>query len=150
MATGDTLFVLTPQSAVPPTANAATQDSVVDGSTPGITFPSIDFDGNADEHMDWHVTIPSAYDATTGFTFSYKYAMDGADVDIVEIEFRALHVDDLDILTADLMMDDQTETAIQDTPAGTADKINYTGIGTMAKANYGSAVKGDRLIIRYR
>lgn len=149
MASGDTLFILTPQGSIPPSANFATLDTIADASTPTTFFPVLDFDGATDEHADWHVTIPSHYSGATGFTFSYKYAVDGSDVDIVEIEFRALHVDDLDILTADLGIDTQTATAIQDTPAATpTNKLNYSTTGTMAKANFGSAVAGDRLVIR--
>lgn len=149
MASGDTIFILAPQSSSQPSANFATFGVVSDASTPNIAFLTLNFDGATDEHADWHVTIPSNYSGTTGFTFSYKYAVDGADVDIVEIEFRALHIDDLDILTADLGLDTQTATAVQDTPAATpTNKMNYSTTGTMAKANFGSAVAGDRLVIR--
>ena len=148
MASGDTLFQLFPQNSVPPSANYATHDTVSDASTPNIIVHVLDFDGATDEHMDWLVQIPSQYSDTTGFTFAYKYAMDGADVDIVEIEFRVLKIADLDILTADLGIDTQTAVAIQDTPAGTADKFNVTATGALAKANFGSAVKSDYIVIR--
>jgi len=109
----------------------------------------LDFDGSADEHMDWFLTIPSHYSDTTGFTFSYKYAVDGTDVDIVEIEFRVLHIDDLDILTGDLGIDTQTAVAVQDTPATTPiNKVNYSTTGTLAKTNFGDAVAADRIVIR--
>ena len=149
MASGDTLFILQPHGSLPPSANAATLDWVADASTPNMQIPVLDFDGATDEHADWIVTIPTQYGETTGLTFSYKYAVDGTDVDIVEIEFRALHIDDLDILTADLGIDTQTATAVQDTPASTPiNKMNYSTTGTMAKANFGSAAPGDYLLIR--
>ncbi len=149
MASGDTLLVLDPQSGKTPSANAATFDWIPDASTPNMQIPVIDFDGATDEHMDWIRTIPTQYGETTGFTFSYKYAVDGTDVDIVEIEFRVLHIDDLDILTADLGIDTQTATAVQDTPASTPiNKMNYSTTGTMAKANFGSAAPGDLILIR--
>ena len=91
MASGDTLFVLTPQSSMPPTA---TFDWIADGSTPSLFIPVLDFDGVADEHADWFVTIPSHYSETTGFTFSFKYAMSDTDGNQVEMEFRVLHIDD--------------------------------------------------------
>lgn len=149
MASGDTLFSLLPHGSVPTPTIYATLDTVADASTPPVTFPCLDFDGAADEHADWHVQIPSHYSGATGFTFSYKYAVDGADVDFVEMEFRVLDLNDLDILTADLGMDTQTEVTIQDTPAATpTNKFNWSDTGALAKASFGSAVAGDYIVIR--
>lgn len=148
MASGDTLFILVPQGSSPPSANFATLDTVADASTPTLIIPVLDFDGNTDENMDWFVTIPSNYSGTTGFTFSFKFAMDGTDGDIVEIEFRALHIDDQTVLTGDLGIDTQTATTITDDPDATANDFNYSTTGTMAKANFGSAVAGDFIVIR--
>ena len=148
MASGDTLFILSPLGSVPPSANNATLDWIADASTPNMHIPVLDFDGATDEHADWFVTIPEHYSETTGFTFSYKYAMDGADGDEVEMEFRALHIDDQTVLTGDLGMDGQAATTITDDPDATADDFNYSATGTMAKANFGSAAPGDFLCIR--
>lgn len=149
MASGDTLFTLYPEAAVFPSANPATISWVADASTPNIRVPVLLYDGATDEHTDWLVTIPAHYSETTGFTFSAKIAMDGADADLVELEFRALHIDDLDILTGDLGIDTQTAAAIQDTPPATpTDKLSYTGTVALAKANFGSAAPGDLLVIR--
>lgn len=148
MASGDTLFILSPLNHVPPSANAATVDYVADASTPNLHIPVLDFDGATDEHADWVVTIPAHYSETTGFTFSFKYAMDGADGNQVEMEFRALHIDDQTVLTGDLGLDTQTATTITDDPDATADDFNYSTTGTMAKANFGSAAPGDLLVIR--
>ena len=148
MASGDTLFVLSPLGRSGPTTNGATHDIVQDASTPVQNIPVLDFDGATNEHADWFVTIPSHYSETTGFTFSFKYAMDGVDGDIVEIEFRVLHIDDLDTLTADLGLDTQTAVAVQDDPGTTANEFNYSTTGALAKANFGSAAPGDRIVIR--
>lgn len=149
MASGNTLFVLSPIGSILPSANFATPDQVQDASTPNIVIPVLDFDGGTDEHADWIVTIPSQYGGTTGFTFSYKYATDGADADLVEMEFRVLHIDDLDILTADLGIDTQTPVAIQDTPPATpTNKFSYSATGALAKANFGSAIAGNLILIR--
>ena len=149
MASGDTLFVLKAQASVPPGANAGTIDWIADASTPAIHFPCVDLDGVVNESVDWHVTIPSHYTGTTGFTFRFKYAVDGSDVDIVGIEFRVLPILNLDILTADLGMDLQTEVEIQDTPASTPiNKFNVTATGALAKAAFGSAVAGDDIVVR--
>lgn len=148
MASGDTLFILSPLGSVPPSANAATLDYVADASTPNMHIPVLDFDGATDEHADWFVTIPEHYSETTGFTFSFKYAMDGTDGDQIEMEFRALHIDDQTVLTGDLGLDGQTATTITDDPDATANDFNYSTTGTMAKANFGSAQPGDLLVIR--
>ena len=148
MASGDSLFVLKPHGSVPTPTDYATLDNIIDASDPPTIIPVLDFDGATNEHADWHVTIPEHYSEATGFTFSYKYAMDGVDGNIVEIEFRALHIDDQTVLTGDLGIDTQTETAIQDDPDATADDFNYSTTGTMAKANFGSAGPGDYIVIR--
>jgi hypothetical protein len=149
MASGDLLFELNAQNVSGPGTNYATHDFIQDGSTPPIKILVLDFDGAADEHADWHVPIPSQYSGGTGFTFSYKYATDGADADLVELEFRVLHIDDLDVLTADLGIDTQTPVAIQDTPPATpTDKFSYSTTGALAKADFGEAAAGDRIVIR--
>ncbi len=149
MASGDLLFTLLPAGYSPTGTLYATPGIVVDGSAPTIQTEVLRFDGSVDEHADWKYQIPSYYASTTGFTFSYKYAVDGTDVDIVELEFRVLHIDDLDILTADLGIDTQTAVAIQDTPATTPiNKMNYSTTGALAKASFGAAVAKDYIVIR--
>lgn len=148
MASGDTLFTLFPIGSVFPSTTFATHDTVADASTPTLIIPVLDFDGGADEHMDWYVTIPSYYSEATGFTFSFKYAMDGADGNVIEIEFRVLHIDDQTVLTDDLGIDTQTPVTITDDPDATANDFNYTTTGTLAKANFGSAAPGDYIVIR--
>ena len=148
MASGDALFTLLPHGSIPTPTAYATLDTVADTSTPALTIPVLDFDGATNEHAEWYVVIPKHYSGTTGFTFQYYYAMDGTDGNIVELEFRAQHIDDQTVLTGDLGIDTQTETAIQDDPDATANDFNYSATGTMAKANFGSAVAGDYIVIR--
>ncbi len=148
MASGDTIFILRPQGSSPPSANFATHDTVADASTPNMLIPVLDFDGGANEHMDWFVTIPSNYGGTTGFTFSYKYAMDGTDGDIVEIEIRVLPIPDQTVLTGDLGMDGQTPVTITDDPDATANDFNYSTTGTLAKANFSSVGADSFICIR--
>ena len=149
MASGDQIIELLPRGAMPPGSDYATIDTVADASTPNIVFDVLDFRGaTGDEHADWGFEVPTWYAGTTGWTFKYKYAVDGADVDIVDMEFRVLIIDDLDILTADLLMDGQTAVSIQDTPAGTADKFNYSATGGLTKANMGTPSVGDFVVVR--
>lgn len=149
MASGDTLFVLSAENSSPPSTTFATEDEILDASTPPMVIRVLDFGGASNESMDWFVTVPSHYAGTTGFTFSYKYATDGADADLVEMEFRALILDDLDVLTGDLGIDAQTAVAIQDTPPATpTDKLSYSTTGALAKADMGTPSPGDRMVIR--
>ena len=148
MASGDVLFTLLPHSSMPTPTDFATLDEVLDTSDPPLIMPVLDFDGATDEHANWYCLIPSHYSGATGFTFQYYYAMDGADGNIVEMEFRALHIDDQTVLTGDLGIDTQTETAIQDDPDATADDFNYSTTGAMPKADFGSAAPGDLIVIR--
>lgn len=148
MASGDMLFELFPNGRVGPITNGATPGFIEDASTPPILTSVLNFDGATDEHADWAVEIPPQYAGTTGFTFSYKYSMDGVDGDLVEIEIRVLHIDNLDVLTADLGIDTQTPVAIQDDPGTTANDFNYSITGALAKASFGSAVSGDYIVLR--
>jgi len=148
MASGDTLFVLEALGYTPPTTNYATFDVVVDASTPPTATPVLDFDGAANEHADWHVTMPLNYGGA-GLTFQYTYAMSGTDGDIVEIEFRVFTFTDASsVLTADLGIDTQTAVAIQDDPSATANEFNLTTTGALSHANAGSPAAGARMIIR--
>ena len=149
MSSGDTLFILTPQGSTPPATLFATLDTIAEGSAPPATIPVLDFDGAQDEHMDWHLTIPSHYSGDTGFTFSYKYALDGSQTNAIELEFRVLQINDGDILTADLLIDGLTSADLADTTAATpTNKINVAGTVALAKANMSTPAAGDRIIIR--
>ncbi len=141
MASGDLLFELWPTSRVGPSSSSAALDIVSDASTPGLDIPVLDYDGAADEHSDWIEEVPEVYDGG-GFTFSYKYAMDGTDGDAVELEFRSLDVPDTTVLTGDLGLDTQTAAVLADDPSATADDFNYSGTVNLSHANAGSPAKG--------
>ena len=150
MASGDTLFILTPQGGTPPATLFATLDTLTETSTPNATIPVLDFDGGTDEFYDWHVVVPSHYGGTTGFTFKYTYAMDGTDVDLVDLEFSIAKIVDTEIATDDQGLDTATPVSIQDTPVTTvtADKVAVSPTGALAKADAGTPVAGDYIIIR--
>lgn len=78
MASGDFLFELRPQSATPPTASAATHNTVEGASTPAEMLPVIEFDAAADEYMDWYLTMPEHYAGTTGITCTLEIQMASA------------------------------------------------------------------------
>lgn len=148
MASGDTLFEIQPQDNAGPSTNFATQDLVLDASTPPTLIPVLDFDGAADEHADFKVQVPSHYDGG-GFTFSYKYAMDSTDGNIVEIEFRSVKIADTTVITGDLGIDAATAAAVQDDPSTTANDFNYSGTANLSHANAGSPSAGDYLCLRF-
>ena len=150
MASGDTLFVLQPLGSVPPATLFATLDTITETSTPNATIPVLDFDGSSDEYADWHVVVPSHYAGTTGFTFQYTYAMDGTDADLVDLEFSIAKIVDTEIATADQGLDTATPVSIQDTPVATvtANKVAVSPTGALAKADAGTPVAGDYIIIR--
>ena len=148
MASGDTLFILTPQSYTPPANSYATLDTVADGSTPAMSIPVLDFDGSANESADWYVTVPSHY-AGGGLTFSYAYAMSSTDGDAVEIEFRAFpFADASSILTADLGMDGRTAVNVVDDPSANANEFNITTTGNLSHSAAGAPAVGAFIIIR--
>jgi len=147
MSTTDTLFILNPLGGTPPATLFATLDTITETSTPNASIVVLDFDGSTDEHMDWWVTVPSHY-AGGGFTFSYKYAMDGTDGSAVEMEFRVMKLQDSDDLSSDLLIDGQTEATRADTPIATADDLNITLTVDLSHANADSPAVGDRIIIR--
>ena len=150
MASGDTLFVLEPLGSTPPATLYATFDTITEASTPNAIIPVLDFDGSADEYADWHLVVPSNYAGTTGFTFQYTYAMDGTDADLVDLEFSVAKIVDTEIATADQGLDTATPVSIQDTPVATvtANKVAVSPTGALAKANMGTPVAGDYIIIR--
>ena len=150
MASGDTLFNLRPQGSVPPATLFATLDTITEVSTPNSIIPVLDFDGATAEYADWHLLVPSHYSGTTGFTFQYTYAMDGSDVDLVDLEFSVALLADTEIATADQGLDTATPVSIQDTPivTVTADKVAVSPTGALAKSNMGTPVAGNYIIIR--
>lgn len=150
MASGNSIFTLKQQNSIAPATIYGTVDFIPDGSAPVINIPVLDFDGTTSEHTDWLVTLPSHYASTTGLTFRYLYAMDGSDVDLVDMEFRVLPITDNLILSGDLGMDGQTPVSIQDTPivTVTANKAAYSPTGALAKASFGTALAGAVLLIR--
>ena len=155
MASGDTLFILTPQAYTPPASNYATLDTVAAASTPNMSIPVLDFDGSADESADWYVTVPSHY-AGGGFTFSYTYAMSSTSGShtAIEIEFRIFtFADASSILTGDLRIDDPPSLtnviSLADDPSANANEFNITSsTAAISHSNAGSPAVGAFMIIR--
>ena len=152
MASGDTLIFLDPLGAVsPPTAFATRDILATTTDVPLISIPVLDFAGStANESMDWHITVPSNYSGTTGFTFSVQYASDGTVAGTVEWEIRAVTFVDGNDLSADLNIDGATAATVTDTLPGDpeTDKFNQVATVALAKASMGTPSAGDRMVIR--
>lgn len=150
MASGDTLFILNRAGASPPQTLAAIGGSIIDASTPNATIQVLKYIGATnDTHMDWWLTVPSTYSGATGFTFSYKYAMDGTVGVVVSMEFRVVKLTDSLLLAGDLGIDTATMADVPDTPIATANDVNV-GITPVAmpKADAGTPAVDDRIVIR--
>jgi len=149
MASGNSLWTFKARSFQSPSTDFATLHTILDGSTPPIVFQVLDFRGaTGDEHTDIVDVVPSYYDGG-GFTFQYWGAVDGTDVDIIELEFRMITLAQGNVLTGDLELDTQTEIAIQDTPIATStDKLMVSGTGNLSHANAGSPAAKAGIVLR--
>ncbi len=148
MASGDSLFALLPKGSIPTVTVFATHDALSDSSTVVGQIPVLDFAGaTADEHAEWAVLVPSHYAGTTGITLEIQYAMAGTDGSAVQFEVRALKIVAGETITSeDLQAASSTD--ITDTPNGTANVLDVTPTGAIAKASMGTPVAGDYLRIR--
>ena len=148
MASGDTLFILTPASMTPPATLFATLDTIADASTPVLNIPVLDFDTTTAEFADWFVTVPSHYGGG-GFTLSWKGGTDADDTGTLILDVLMTVIADATILTGDLGADTGTAAVMSDTPPTTPiNKLNYSGTATITHANAGSPSVGNRMIIR--
>lgn len=147
MASGDTLFVLFPQDAIPTATVFARQDTLSDGSTVVGEIPILKYAGaTADESADWIRMMPSHYDGG-GLTFEINYAMDGTDGSDVQFEARAIQMVAADAIGSQDLQG-QTATDITDTPNGTANVLDVAPTGAITHSNAGSPAVGDYVRMR--
>ena len=145
MASGDTLFILTPDNSTPPATLYATRDWIADTSTPVANIPVLDFDTTTAEWAHWFLTMPSHYGGG-GLTISWKGGTDNTSVGTFILDMRMVVIADATILTGDLTVDG-AHTSISDTPPTTPiNKMNQSTTGVITHANAGSPSAGDRLI----
>lgn len=150
MASGNTIFILTPENSKPPATLYATLDTITDASTPNAVLTVLDFDPSTDEYADWFFTVPSNYSGG-GFTVSWKGGTDNTSTGTLELEIRMVVIADATILTGDLGLDAATAVTITDTPPATPiNKMNQSTTGTLSHANAGSPSAGDRVGIRVK
>lgn len=148
MASGNTLFDLSPLGSVPTTTNYATLTAIADGSTVVGQVPALVFPGTSpDTVAEWQVQVPSQYAGTTGFTFVVQFTTDGTSVGGVYWEIRVFKLVAADAINT-LDLGSKTATLGNVTPSGTASKMLLTSGLTMAKANAGTPVAGDWVRIR--
>lgn len=148
MASGNTLFDLSPLGSVPTTTNYATLTTIADGSTVVGQTPALKFPGTTpDTCAEWEVQVPSQYAGTTGFTFNIQFTTDGTSAGGVGWEVRAFKLVSGDSV-ATQALDAKTASLGNATPSGTASLMMLTGAITMAKANAGTPAAGDFVRIR--
>lgn len=145
MASGDTLFTLTPQMNEPPSANFATLDTFA--AATGLR-QVLDFDGvAANETAIFSGIWPSSY-AGGGIDVIIDYSLDGTDAQDVQFEVSVEVVQDDDDQDAG-GQDFGAATDITDTPAtNTANFNNRTSAGVISHANCGSPAVGDRIRLK--
>jgi len=142
------MFVLCARDALPSASAFATQDEVVDASTPTGMTPVLDFDPTTAENADFEWTVPGNY-AGGGLTLSWKGGTDNTSTGTLQLDIRVVKIADADVLTADQGRDAATAAAISDTPPATPqDKLNYSGTAALTHANIGSPSPGDKMIVR--
>jgi hypothetical protein len=147
MASGDTLLVLTPQSATAPGSNAAQFDTITGAdATAAENVPCIDFDAAADEYMDWYCVCPQHY-GSSGFTVTIVWAAlsDTSNACQFEAAFRAIEDDAEDLDTTDHAYDFN---AVAAPPAGTAGEVSYDNITFTDGADSDNVDAGDMFIFR--
>jgi hypothetical protein len=100
MASGDTLVVFTALNNSPPTTRFATQDTFVDGSTPTLQYPVLDFDpGATTEFADFISVMPGQYDGSSAIEVVIGWSSDATSGNVKwDISFKSVSddVDDLD------------------------------------------------------
>ena len=147
MASGNSIWTLDPRSGVAPATLYALRKTIADLSTPAAAIPILRFDPTTAWYMYWFELVPSQYDGG-GFTWRWKGGTDNASVGTLILDLRILKVADATDLSSDLGIDLQTASPITDTPPATpADKLNYSGNGTLSHANAGSPSEGDYMAI---
>ena len=149
MASGDTLFVLQPHGSVPPSANAATLDTIAGGSTPNEAWPCLDFDDGTDEFADWpNLIMPLHYAGTTGITLTLIWAAPGETTVTEECVWGAalqLVSDDDVVLTVDASYAYNYVTA---DPPSVANEVAYDVITFTDGADMDSVEAGEMFNLR--
>lgn len=142
MASGDSLFVFTPNSAMPPASNYATFDTIAAATGNRFVLDFIGSGGSADESAIFESIWPSHY-AGGGINVVLHYSTDGTSVGAVQWEVSVEVTQDGDDQDAG-GQDFGTATDITDTPStATANILDITAAGAISHANCGSPSPGD-------
>lgn len=149
MASGNTLFVLTPQASSPTATVAAQIDIVVGTSTPVEWFPVLAFDTTTVEYADFHGLIMPAHYGGGGVTVSIRSSC-GTTTGTLQwaVAFRRIADDAEDLDTTAQTYDYNTVNI--GTLASAAGELTYDDITFTDGADMDSVAAGDSFTLRIR
>jgi hypothetical protein len=143
MASGDPIFTLWPNMAIPADSNFPTPSFIaLTGTGAAARELVLLFDGATDETCVIPYWVSTQY-AGGGIDLVYEYSMDGSDADLIELEFSFMTADDTEVFATKNF---QTATGIQDTPAATAaqNKVNITAATSISDALFDAPTAGQK------
>lgn len=149
MASGNTLFVLTPNSYSPSATIFAQLDVVVGTSTPVEWFPVLAFDTTTVEYADWHGLIMPAHYSGGGITVSIRSSATTTTGGIVFAAALRRIADDAEDLDTTAQTYDYNTVTIG-TLASAVGELTYDSITFTNGADMDSVVAGDSFTFRMR
>ena len=142
MASGQSVAII--YQVTPTSANYATMDTRLGGSTPGENVPVWDFDGATAEYLDFYGQMLSNYSGG-GITLQLKFSLTTTTGAVVwRAAFRRV-ADDAEDIDVSQTYDFNTVTA---SAANVAGEVKYTSITFTDGADMDSVVAGDMFILR--
>jgi hypothetical protein len=149
LASGNTLFVLTPNASSPPASAAAQLDIVVGTSSPVEWFPVLAFDTTTVEYADWHGLIMPAHYAGGGLTCSIRSSC-GTTTGTLQwaMALRRITDDAVDLDTTAMTYDYNVINIA--TLATAAGELTYDSITFASGTDMDSVAAGDSFSLRIR
>ena len=148
MASGDTLCVFLPHSAIPGDADAATFDTILTASAdePDSIVPVLDFDpGATEEHIYFSGVMPRNYDGG-GVTVTIGWSSDATSGNVIwGVAFKSVS-DDADDLDSKAFAAPNESSA--DATASAAGEVAYTTITFTDGADMDSVAAGELFRLR--
>lgn len=146
MASGDSLLILTPNSATLPNTAFATPNLITGASTPAELIPVLDFDDTTQEYADFYCVMPEHYDGG-GITMTVVFSADEIATDVVEWQAAFRRVAD-DAEDLDTTTHTYAYNAVVATAPSVVGEVAYDDITFTDGADMDSVVAGDYFILR--
>ena len=149
MASGDLLFILTPNASSPPATAGAQIDVIVGTSTPVEWFPVLAFDTSTVEYADWHGLVMPAHYSGGGLTCSIRSSA-GSTTGTLQwaLALRAI-ADDAEDLDTTVHSYDYNTVNIA-TLASAIGELSYDAITFTSGSDMDSVAAGDSFSLRLR